>query len=282
MSTQTAEQDLASTYTDPVRRLLGLGQREIVPGDTWADYRAEFGFTAADIPQLIALATDKRPNGLAGDDPAVWGPLHAWRALGQLEAAEAIEPLLESQAGPDCDDWAAEDLPEIFALIGPPAIPPLERALQNPRRLHFAADSAMAGLRDIAQRYADCRDRCVAILAGVLDADHDSTPEINASAVSNLLDLHAVEAIAAIRAAFGRNEVDLSVAGDIEDVEIEFGLRNARTTPRPPNPLLARLFERIPDLAPPPEPARQFVKQKVGRNDPCPCGSGKKYKKCCL
>lgn len=23
-------------------------------------------------------------------------------------------------------------------------------------------------------------------------------------------------------------------------------------------------------------------KHKVGRNDPCPCGSGKKYKKCCL
>jgi preprotein translocase subunit SecA len=22
-------------------------------------------------------------------------------------------------------------------------------------------------------------------------------------------------------------------------------------------------------------------KQKAGRNDPCPCGSGKKYKKCC-
>jgi len=24
------------------------------------------------------------------------------------------------------------------------------------------------------------------------------------------------------------------------------------------------------------------VKAKVGRNDPCPCGSGKKYKSCCL
>jgi preprotein translocase subunit SecA len=23
-------------------------------------------------------------------------------------------------------------------------------------------------------------------------------------------------------------------------------------------------------------------KPKVGRNDPCPCGSGKKYKKCCM
>jgi hypothetical protein len=33
----------------------------------------------------------------------------------------------------------------------------------------------------------------------------------------------------------------------------------------------------FPDL--PPEPVR--VAQKPGRNDPCPCGSGRKYKKCC-
>ncbi len=35
-----------------------------------------------------------------------------------------------------------------------------------------------------------------------------------------------------------------------------------------------------------PLPQERFVfpkdKKKVGRNDPCPCGSGKKYKKCCL
>ena len=32
-----------------------------------------------------------------------------------------------------------------------------------------------------------------------------------------------------------------------------------------------------------PMPARQVVRDapKTGRNDPCPCGSGKKYKKCC-
>ena len=28
-------------------------------------------------------------------------------------------------------------------------------------------------------------------------------------------------------------------------------------------------------------PAQRKAKDKVGRNDPCPCGSGKKYKKCC-
>lgn len=31
------------------------------------------------------------------------------------------------------------------------------------------------------------------------------------------------------------------------------------------------------------EPNKQeTILQKVGRNDPCPCGSGKKYKKCCM
>jgi len=38
------------------------------------------------------------------------------------------------------------------------------------------------------------------------------------------------------------------------------------------------------DDAPIPDaPVEQVHKEKgnVGRNDPCPCGSGKKYKKCC-
>ncbi|MGB5496178.1 MAG: UPF0149 family protein [Sedimenticolaceae bacterium] len=32
----------------------------------------------------------------------------------------------------------------------------------------------------------------------------------------------------------------------------------------------------------PPSPTTIVGTPKVGRNDPCPCGSGKKYKKCCL
>ncbi|MFN8640511.1 MAG: SEC-C metal-binding domain-containing protein [Candidatus Binatia bacterium] len=34
------------------------------------------------------------------------------------------------------------------------------------------------------------------------------------------------------------------------------------------------------DHGPRPEPVRR-ESPKVGRNDPCPCGSGKKHKKCC-
>lgn len=30
-----------------------------------------------------------------------------------------------------------------------------------------------------------------------------------------------------------------------------------------------------------PAPVPVVIGAKTGRNDPCPCGSGKKYKKCC-
>jgi SWIM/SEC-C metal-binding protein len=32
-------------------------------------------------------------------------------------------------------------------------------------------------------------------------------------------------------------------------------------------------------LLKPPKP--KIAEKKIGRNEPCPCGSGKKYKKCC-
>lgn len=36
------------------------------------------------------------------------------------------------------------------------------------------------------------------------------------------------------------------------------------------------------ELSEPPKPKQVIKSKKIGRNDPCPCGSGKKYKKCCL
>ncbi|MFU8878027.1 MAG: SEC-C metal-binding domain-containing protein [Wenzhouxiangellaceae bacterium] len=34
----------------------------------------------------------------------------------------------------------------------------------------------------------------------------------------------------------------------------------------------------MPSAPPPRQPVRS---QRIGRNQPCPCGSGRKYKKCC-
>jgi preprotein translocase subunit SecA len=46
------------------------------------------------------------------------------------------------------------------------------------------------------------------------------------------------------------------------------------------------IFEKFEKPKLKPLPAERFLvsgkSKKIGRNDPCPCGSGKKYKKCCL
>ena len=39
------------------------------------------------------------------------------------------------------------------------------------------------------------------------------------------------------------------------------------------------LLKQLADIKPPAH--RPEKQKKVGRNDPCPCGSGKKYKRCC-
>jgi uncharacterized protein len=41
-------------------------------------------------------------------------------------------------------------------------------------------------------------------------------------------------------------------------------------------------FARRSDTTPAATPPIQRAQPRVGRNDPCPCGSGKKYKRCCL
>jgi hypothetical protein len=116
-----------------IERLRTLGDAhdnmDWASGET--DYVTEFSLTADDIPALIALAQrwgkqngDDDPDS---DDNAVYGPVHAWRALGQLRAFAAVEPLLGlldrlDQLG---DDWYLEEFPDVFGQIGPQAIPPL-------------------------------------------------------------------------------------------------------------------------------------------------------------
>ena len=43
---------------------------------------------------------------------------------------------------------------------------------------------------------------------------------------------------------------------------------------------LRQFNDHVTQFVPPPRPRRQSTSGKVGRNDPCPCGSRKKYKKC--
>jgi hypothetical protein len=275
--------DLRAAHGDPVRQLLIIGETSIGNPADWPDYRAEPGLGQEHVSALIRLACDVALHQGDSSSSTVWAPLHAWRALAQLRAEAAVAPLLALLKRIDGDDAADLELPVVFGMIGPAAIPHIAAFMATRKNSVWSVGIAISALSQIVARHAGCRGECVAILVRTLEPYADANPTVNGFAVSALLDLRAVEAIDTIRDAFRRNAIDLSIAGDLEDVEVELGLRDRRATPAPRYPILPADWSPWAGVDPiqrdRPAPARR---EKVGRNAPCPCGSGKKYKKCCL
>ena len=111
-----------STYPSPVSKLLTLGDCREVRG--WPDYLA-IGLGPAHVPDLIRMALDEELYRAGPDSLDVWAPVHAWRALGQLRAEAAAEPLtrLLVRIVEFDDEWVGEELPQVFGMIGPAAVP---------------------------------------------------------------------------------------------------------------------------------------------------------------
>ena len=289
-------------YQPPVDPLLRLGEVEM--GSPHQDYAA-LGITLAHVPELIRMIADDGLHDAPGKSPLVWAPLHAWRALGQLQAEAAIGPLLGLLARIDDydDDWVGEDLPRALSGFGAPALEPVMGYLADARHGEWARVAATEALAKLGEQHPELKTECVIRLSAQLEKFVDQPETLNAFLVFALVELGAVEALPVMARAFAAGHVDESVMGDYEDIEIELGVKQQREHPRgpgewakfadePPSPFERPLVEDsfLGGLPPASQPAGNVVADgltpyvrpdKVGRNDPCPCGSGKKYKKCC-
>jgi hypothetical protein len=235
----------SASYPTPVNKLLTLGSCER-KRDGWPNY-LRYGFGPEHIPDLIRMAADPELNQAATESLAVWAPVHAWRTLGQLRAEAAIEPLLTllSRIDESQDDWIGEELPEVYEKIGPAAIPALATYLTDSTHGLWARVAAVSSLQKIAVRDFQARATCIPILIAQLSKSATQDPSLNAFLASALIDLQAKEALPVIRHAYVDGHVDETVIGDWEDVEIEFGLREERETPR--HSLLPFLFSPQPE-----------------------------------
>jgi len=199
---------------------------------------------------LCPLTTNYRYN----DDPhspEVWASLHAWRAIGQLRVAEAIEPLVGLLDELEDWDYFNEEIPDVFGLIGPAALPALATFFLDVSHIMYARVTAGHAIAMIGRMHPETREQAIATLTESLAAYEENDPSFNALVSSMLLDLEAVEALPAIRRVYDANAADLAAMGDIEDIEISFGVRTERDTPRPRyNPLgfdfdLPNLLEQV-------------------------------------
>jgi hypothetical protein len=257
-----------ASYSPPVAQLLELGEAP-ARQNPWPDYLA-LGVTREHVPELIRLLTDPDVQEYDEDSPrGFWPPIHAWRALGQLQAEEALEPLatLLQDAADDETDWTLNEIPRVLGMIGPAAIPEARRMVAREDLDEFTRYSGMLILTEVAARWPETRDEAVEFLSALLRDWENHDLGFNATVISYLMDLDATEAAPLMAAAFEGDGVDLSVAGDWEDVQVQMGLLAERTTPRADN----FPFELRSSFSPPAEAAstrgRSGQKTKNRRKD---------------
>jgi SEC-C motif len=233
-----------------------------------------------------------------------WLRLHSAMILGLIpgeRAGSLLAALMRriDQAGDhSLQDWLSGYWPALFRNK-PDGVEPLLRELAQDRGIDWymriqAIESLIAFGE---QRGANALDERLDWAASIA-ADESEDWDLRASAANTLLDFprlrHRVllEDLAARQSGWG-------VHFSMEDVRHAFSVGNATPqwerfddpwnfySPR----AIARRQERwakedAKDLAREPlndaSPPYVRAAPKVGRNDPCPCGSGKKYKKCCL
>ncbi len=213
-------------YRKPVDVLLTLGDLQEFDHQ-WPDY-SEYGIGAEHIPDLIQLATDSELHWADSESLEIWAPIHAWRALGQLRAEEAIEPLLNLFHELEEDgwaDWTGEELPRVFGLIGAAAIPALTAYLADTSHNISPRISAAHGLAEIGMSHAEARKACITALTRQLEAFQKNDREFNGFLISFLVDLQAIETAPLMQRAYSAGRVDEIVMGDWEDVQVALGLK---------------------------------------------------------
>lgn len=212
---------------------------------------------------------------------------YAAEVLGRMGSTEAIPHLINSL---DSDDWTlAERASDALGRIGEPALDSLVEFIKGgdeEGRMYACSSLAKIG-----------GDKALEVLLGLLD---DPMGISRPGTVVDLAEMGDAKAIEPLRKLMSsdpsyevRKEARYAVlqlcrmhgveVPELEDLEAE--ARESERKVEAFSNLGSRGRSPMADLYEPLERnLHEFSQQheKIGRNDPCPCGSSKKYKKCCL
>lgn len=286
-------EDLIEEYTDvdwkTAKSLLPtMGTEELM------DLMADMGLYAN---QSIALEIAKRgdalfwlrkrlQDGSYWYEGEGWAPIYAIYLLPIVGGGEALELALDMirYRNDDIGDIITETIPATLYAFGEEGIDAMKDFIEDETLEPFARSMVVLTLTVFARkgvRYDELRDYLVELMESTED-------EMFATLVADsLAELRDPDVLPAIHRAFqeGRADEDLiseeeikdTIDGAYEDVrerELE------RCTRKPLDFFSRREVEKR--SIPMREEAQKGKKRKIGRNEPCPCGSGRKFKKCCM
>lgn len=242
-----------------------------------------------------------------------WSPIHAIHILPLIKNNESFELLLDiiRYHEDDLSDWVTEDVTSLLVAFGEEFIEPIKEFTNDETLETFVRSAAASALAALAKKFPLHQDDIKQHLTKLLKTTQDGT--FAGLVADDLASFHDPSVMPDIHTAFEdgiiddpfvkEDELEDVINGVFSDMDAADFIRN---TEDPLNHFSRENIEHLhkinfeegdedddefedeidsvlkDDYS---EPAMKEIKskeKKIGRNDPCPCGSGKKYKKCCM
>ena len=245
--------------------------------------------------------------------------LHAFMLLAELRAEESLPKILEvlRQDEGFFDFWFGDHTTgtiwESLYYLGNQQLDVLKKFVQEPGVNTYAKTAVSRAITQIAYHQPERNEEIGQWYGEVLDFFVNSLPGDNVIdsdtiglLICDVADLKYKTLLPQIKKLYEKEYVSLAVTGEYEEIEEDIAKPNKYSQKEDILNIVDRYknitnnwagyteeddefdeddvfgdddFDDYEDL-PLSEPIR--TEPKVGRNEPCPCGSGKKYKKCCL
>jgi preprotein translocase subunit SecA len=217
--------------------------------------------------QLALFCTEKKISKFEAED-----------IVELLEEGESVEWVMEQlkSDAPDLDEASTGKLLSDIRFILGPKEEPEEMADSSAEE---SAEETGTESLDISK--IDLSQLDLSQLKSMLPEGMQLPPGMGIEQLQKMMESTQGKIMADLTAFCQEQGVDLSAMTDPEQMqELE---AQWKETPRPAfdGKTPAEMLEGEPSLIPKKVETFRREEPRVGRNDPCPCGSGKKYKKCC-
>lgn len=271
---------------------------------------AAMGMQERITPELLRILeeTVTRADEIVANDPdeEYFAHMYALFLLAQFRETQAYplvvklarlkEAVIEALLG----DSVTEDLSHILASVCDGDLGPIKALIEDPTLYEYARDAALGSLCAMVAEGALDRDELIAYFKELFEGKLERTYSLVwESLAADSVDLYPEEVAEYIADAYAEGlvtrqymnpkDVDRALTKG-KEATLDYFAQNARgyikntvdemkwwacftEPPRRKSPSPPHCYQPV-------LPVRQMP--KIGRNDLCPCGSGKKFKKCCL
>lgn len=212
------------------KRLFGLPRpkEELQP----LSFYIKQSFTAEDAAEIIGqwLELELESEESEASEAA---QIHAWSILAHLGGKEGSEFLIDELclASNIGDDFFIDHFSDLMLAAGSRAVPLLIARFESGREDESALLEMGHALTELLKNDVE-KSTVLKVLVAALQAQPRHRM-LKATIISDLVEITGDTYLAEIRQAFEQNLVNVSIGGDLEDVEIRLGLRPERPEPAP-------------------------------------------------